>query len=69
MSLLLLFSGAPQGGQGTPPDALSGQPVRVRTVMVTFGPGTRDRPTVFNVRVIADMLWPRPMAALRPVRS
>jgi len=68
MTLLLLLTGYPQGGQGTPPGAIEGQPVRVRTVMVTFGPGTRDRPSSLNFRVIADLLWPRRVVALR-VRS
>lgn len=69
MTLLLLLTGAPQGGQGTPEAGIEGQPVRVRTVMVTFGPGTRDRPSSLNFRVIADLLWPRRVVALRLARS
>ena len=63
MTLLLLLTGAPQGGQGTPESALSGQPVRVRTVMVAFGPGTRDRPNTFNFRLLERLLRPRSLHA------
>ena len=66
MTLLLLLTGYPQGGQGTPPGAIEGQPVMIRTQHVTFGPGSRDRPNSFNFRLLARWLVRQVVMVLRP---
>jgi hypothetical protein len=58
MTLLLLLTGAPQGGQGTPPDEpeISGQPVTARSQSVPYMAGYRERSGGWNFRLLGAWL-------------
>jgi hypothetical protein len=74
MTLLLLVTGYPQGGQGVPPapDTVSGQPTMIRTQSVTFQPGTYDRSpnawSFVSARAWQALLSPR-ITLLRPTNG
>ena len=56
MTLLLLLTGYPQGGQGTPPGAISGQPATVRSQSIPYMSGYRERSGGWNFRLLGDWL-------------
>ena len=56
MTLLLLFSSANQGGQGTPPGAIEGQPATVRSQSIPYMSGYRERSGGWNFRLLGDWL-------------
>ena len=58
MTLLLLLTGAPQGGQGTPPDEpeMAGQPVTARSQSVPYMAGYRERSGGWNFRLLGAWL-------------
>ena len=51
MTLMLLLTGYPQGGQGTPEAAISGQPAMVRSQFIPFMPGYGDRIGKWNMDI------------------
>ena len=51
MTLLLMLTGYPQGGQGIPEAPLEGQPAMIRSQMIPIMPGYSDRPPKWNFEI------------------